>query len=474
MLGMGSPFRNVVVNDMILDAEGQKMSKSKGNVVDPWDAIAQFGSDPLRWYLITSSNPWIPKRYDPDGVREAARRLFDTVMNTYRFFALYANVEGWAPGDEDPEPSERPLLDRWLLSRLHRTVETVGGELDAYELTPAYRAVAEFVNEDLSNWFVRRSRPRFWGNTDPADARAAFRTLWDALVTLARLTAPITPLFADWVHRGLTGGDSVHLAPFPHPDAQTLDSELEAEMAGVRALVSLGRAAREDVRIRVRQPLRTLHAVLPGGKAVRSELLGVLKDELNVKEVVFLESADELVTLAARPNFRALGPRFQKKSEMAAQAIRELAPRAIQAFQRGDPVSITVDGDVVALEPEWLEVTESATGDLVVKSHEGHAVALDPILDRELRTEGMARELVNRIQRLRKDAGLHITDRIRLGIQGPSEVAEAVSLFEEFIARETLALEVSGGPEEESRTYDAVLEDEIDGSPVRVALSRAG
>ena len=474
MLGKGSPFRNVIVNDMILDADAQKMSKSKGNVVDPWDAIAEFGSDPLRWYLITVSNPWIAKRYDPPGVKEAARRFFDTVMNTYRFFALYANVEEWALGEDDPPASERTVLDRWLLSRLHRTVETVGQELNAYELTPAYRAVVEFVDDDLSNWFVRRSRPRFWGNTDPGDARAAFRTLWDALLVVARMTAPITPLFSDWVHRSLTDGDSAHLAPFPQPETDLLDGELESEMAGVRTLVTLGRAAREEVRIRVRQPLRVLHAVLPGLPSLRPELLEVLRDELNVKEVVLLESADDLLELRGGPNFRALGPRFQKKSEDAAEAIRDLDGVALRAVRAGEPVSITVDGEVVQLQSDWVEVREEAAGDLVVRSHEGHTIALDPTLDAELKAEGMARELVNRIQRLRKDAGLEITDRIRLGIEGPSEVHDAVSRFGELIARETLALEVSGAAEDPALAYEATLEDEIDGSPVRVALSRAG
>jgi isoleucyl-tRNA synthetase len=474
MLGKGSPFRNVIVNDMILDAEGRKMSKSKGNMVDPWDAISEFGSDPLRWYLITASNPWTTKRYDPGGVREAARKFFDTMMNTYRFFALYGNVEGWTAGAEDPQPAQRPALDRWLLSRLHRTVSTVEDELARYELTPAYRAVLEFVNEDLSNWFVRRSRPRFWGNTDSEDSRAAFRTLWDALVTVSRLTAPVTPLFSDWLHRAATDGSSVHLSSFPEADPDLLDESLELEMAGVRALVSLGRAAREEVRIRVRQPLGTLHCVLPDLGTLRPELVGVLREELNVKEVLFSESTDRLIRQAARPNFRKLGPRFQANSEAAAQAIRDLDAEALARFSMGEAISISVDGESVILETDWIDLAEEAVGDLAVKSHDGHVVALDPTLDDELRAEGMARELINRIQRLRKDTGLEITDRIRLGIEGTDEVHQAVSRFEGFIARETLALEVSRADDLTGDGYQAVLEDEIDGFRVRVALSRAG
>jgi isoleucyl-tRNA synthetase len=474
MLGKGPAYRTVIVNGLIMDAEGRKMSKSRGNTVDPWDAINEFGSDALRWYLVTVSNPWIPKRYDPEGVREASGKLFDTLLNTYRFFALYGNVDEWSPGGEDPAPEDRSVLDRWLLSRLNRLVREVGGDLDGYQLTRGYRLVSNFVNEDLSNWFVRRSRPRFWGNTDRDDARAAFRTLWEALVTVSRLLAPVTPFVSDWLHRGLTGGESVHLAPFPVADGALLDPELEGEMEAVRRLVSLGRAAREDVRIRVRQPLRTLHAVIPGGRRPRPQVLEALKDELNVKEVAFLDTAEELVRLSGRPNFRTLGPRFQKRSEAAASAIRSLSHEELARFKDGGTVSIRVEGQEVPLDAEWLEVVEEAAGDLVVKAEDGYTAALDPTLDDELRREGLARELVNRIQRLRKDSGLEVTDRIRLGVDGPDEVRSALEGYRDFIAGETLALEVDGGPGDDGVSWDAVLDDEIDGFSVRLALSRAG
>ena len=310
--------------------------------------------------MITVSNPWTPKRYEPDGVREASRRYFDTAMNTYRFFALYANVEGWTPGERGPDAGRRTLLDRWLLSRLGRTVERVGRELERYQLTPAFRAVADFVNEDLSNWYVRRSRPRFWGNTDPADADAAFRTLWDALVTVARLTAPVTPLFSDWVHRALAEDASVHLARFPAPEDAALDDALEREMASVRTLVSLGRAAREEVRIRVRQPLRRLHALLPAGVSLRSGLVDLLKDELNVKEVVFADSAGELVELRARPDYRTLGPRFRGESGAVAARILALGQPELRALGRGEEVRIPAGGERVPIEADWLEVSEVA------------------------------------------------------------------------------------------------------------------
>jgi isoleucyl-tRNA synthetase len=474
MLGKGPAYRTVIVNGLILDAEGRKMSKSRGNTVDPWDAINEFGADALRWYLVTVSNPWIPKRYDPEGVQEASGKLFDTLLNTYRFFALYGNVDEWAPGDDDPAPAERSVLDRWLLSRLNRLIREVGTELDGYQLTRGYRLVSDFVNEDLSNWFVRRSRPRFWGNTDRDDARAAFRTLWEALVAVSRLLAPVTPFVSDWLHRGLTGGESVHLASFPMVDEALIDPELEGEMEAVRRLVSLGRAAREEVRIRVRQPLRAVHAVVPGGRRPRPQVLEALMDELNVKGITFLDTADELVRLTGRPNFRTLGPRFQKRSEAAASAIRALTHQELTRFRDGETVSIRVEGEEVPLESEWLDLVEEAAGDLVVKAEDGYTAALDPTLDDDLRREGLARELVNRIQRLRKDSGLEVTDRIRLGVDGPEEVRSALEGYRDFIAGETLALEVDGDSGGGREGWDAVLDDEIDGFSVRLALSRAG
>jgi isoleucyl-tRNA synthetase len=464
------PYRNVLVNDMILDAEGQKMSKSRGNIVDPWKTIGDNGADAVRWYLITSSNPWLPKRYDPEGVREAARRYFDTLFNTYRFLALYADAESWQPSDADPAPEERPLMDRWLLSRLAAVTEQVSGDLEEYQLTRAYRALGDFVVEDLSNWYVRRSRARFWGNVDAADTRAAFRTLWQALRHVALLAAPCTPFSADWLHRALAGS-SVHLATWPPVSAQR-DEALEADMEAARMLVSLGRAAREDAKIRVRQPLRTLQAVLPGGRSLSDEVLEVVRDELNVKEVGFLSSTEGIVTLVARPNFRALGARFGKQTNDAANAIRALPQGALSRFLEGEEVPFEVAGASQTLGPEDLEVVQEASSGMLVKGEGAYAVALDPELDEELLSEGVARELVNRIQRLRKDAGLDISDRIELSIAGPDSITSAATLHRGFIGGETLALEVTVG--DGAADFPHVREVDIDGTPATIGLRRAG
>jgi isoleucyl-tRNA synthetase len=472
LLGREPAYKNVLVNDLVLDAEGQKMSKSRGNVADPWDAIGEHGADAVRWYFITSSNPWLPKRYDPEAVGDAARKFFDTLFNTYKFFALYARAEDWAPSEADPTAAERPLLDRWLLSRLRTLVLRVKDELDQYQLTRAYRALGDFVVEDLSNWYVRRSRARFWGNVDAADTRAAFRTLWEALREVALLAAPCVPFSADWLHRALTG-ESVHLQRYPASAAVAetgvVDAELEDAMDAARMLVSLGRAAREDAKVRVRQPLRAMQAVVPGARTLPEDVLGVVRDELNVKDVTFLTSAESVVTHVARPSYRALGARFGKRTNDVATAIRALSQEALSRYREGERLEVVVEGEPHVLEEGDIDVTQEASAGMVVKAEGGYTVALDPTLDDELLAEGVARELVNRIQRLRRDAGLEITDRIELAIGGPEAIQSAADRHESFIGGETLALAVAIG-DGVAAGYAHVRDVDIDGTPARIGL----
>jgi isoleucyl-tRNA synthetase len=454
------------------------MSKSKGNVVNPWDAIGANGADAVRWYFITSSNPWLPKRYDPKGVEEAAHAFFDTLLNTYKFFALYARAESWSPSDADPLPADRPLLDRWLLSRLASLIRRMSADLEEYQLTRAYRALGDFVVEDLSNWYVRRSRGRFWGNVDGEDTRAAFRTLWEALREVSVLAAPCAPFVSDWLHRALAG-ESVHLERWlTGEDFERLpafvDLRLEADMDAARMLVSLGRAAREEVKIRVRQPLRRVRAVVPGGRALGEDVLAVVRDEINVKEIDFLSSAEGLVSLVARPNFRALGPRFGKVTNEAANAIRGLSQTDLSRYRDGGEVSIEVAGSTHQLAHGDLEIAQEASSGLIVKGEGGYTVALDPTLDEELVAEGVARELVNRIQRLRKDAGLEITDRIVLAIGGPDAIKAAADRHQSFIGGETLALAVRVAGSVSDREFPHVRDVDIDGTPATIGLRPVG
>jgi isoleucyl-tRNA synthetase len=471
MLEMGPAYRSVVVNDLVLDAEGQKMSKSRGNVVDPWQAIDTFGVDAIRWYFLTASVPWVPKRFDPAAIGDAARRSFDTLANTYRFFALYANLEDWQPSAADPEPAHRSVMDRWVLSRLASLVHTVRTDLDAYDLTHAGRAIGDFIIDDLSNWYVRRSRDRFWGSSDAADTRAAFRSLHEVLQVLARLLAPFTPFASDWLHRAVSAGASVHLAAFPEAGAR--DVRLEEGMRVTRVLARLGRAAREEVRIRVRQPLGALQAVVGDETLMTPELLAVLREELNVRRVQFLQAAGDLVSLRAQPAFRQIGKRFGSRTQEAARQIRELDVAALRAYRAGERVTIEVEGSVQVLEPGDLEVIEDSAGDLIVASDEGYTIALDPAIDEPLRLEGIARELVNRIQRLRKESGFAVSDRIALGIFGSADVLRALEAHADHVASETLAVTVSAGDVEDDAWQQAVQQVDLDGLSVRIGLRRA-
>ena len=468
MLGLGPAFRNVIVNDLILDARGRKMSKSRGNVVDPWDAVADHGADGVRWYMITVSNPWLPTRFDPEGVKESASRFFDTLFNTYRFFALYANLEGWTPDDESPVPASRPPLDRWLLSRLNGLVRSVRAELDAYNPTRAYRAVAAFVDGELSNWYVRRARSRFWGNTEADDAAAAFATLHEALRVTALLIAPVTPFTSDWLHRALTGRCS-HTESFPEAHDGMIDDRLDADMAHVRTLSTLGRAAREEVGIRVRQPLGRILAVVPG-EVPAGGVTALLLDELNVKTVEFAASSEGLVSLAARPGFRVLGRRFGKLTQEAAAAVRALGGEALGAVRAGGVARIEVGGEWHEVGGDEMEIVEEATGDWVVRSEGRFTVGLDPTITGPLRLEGLARELVNRIQRLRRDSGLAVSDRIRLGVAGGELVLSAAREHEAVIARETLAVAVEVGGRLDG-SFDFIREAALDGEPAVLGLS---
>ena len=377
-------------------------------------------------------------------------------------------MEEWSPSDTDPAAADRPMLDRWLLSRLDSVVRGVRQELDGYQITRAYRLLGDFVVEDLSNWYVRRSRSRFWGNGDSDDMRAAFRTLWHALHQVSLLAAPAVPFVADWLHRALTG-NSVHLERYPQP-SDLLDEGLEADMVAARTLVSLGRAAREEVQIRVRQPLRRAEAVLPRSRILSGEVLDVVREELNVKEVDFLTDADELVTLVPRPNYRALGPRFGKKTNEAASVVRALSQEALAAYLDGQAVEFEVDGQVYALEPGDLEIVQEAVGDLIVKGEGATTIALDTTLDDELIAEGLARELVNRIQRLRRDVDLDITDRIDLLITGPERVREVATAHRDFIGGETLALTIAVEDDITDGTFEHVRDVDLDGTPAKIAL----
>jgi isoleucyl-tRNA synthetase len=475
-----APYRAVVVNDMVLDAEGLKMSKSRGNIVEPWQVIRRHGADAVRLFLVASSKVWIPRRFDEQVIREQAGRLLLTLRNVYSgIFAEYANF-GWAPSAQDPAVEDRPAIDRWILGRLAALEREVDRQFERYDATEASRAIIQFVDEDLSNWYVRLTRSRFY-DVDRDDNRAAFATLHEVLVSICRLLAPIAPFVTDWMHRQLTGG-SVHLAPFvegedgaeggagrPIPQG---DAVLHVAMSAIRTLARLGRAAREEAKIKVRQPLSRIVCVAPGvDESALEPLVPLLASELNVKRVDFASSSDALVRLEAKPNFRSLGKKFGKKQPLAAEAIREFTSDQLRAFLRGEPLVVTVDGETHALEPDDLQVVRRASGPLVIAEDGGYFVAIDPTVTPELRLEGIARELVSRVQRMRKEAGLAVSDRISLTLGGSDEIKAVVESHGAWIAAEVLATELVFS-DKLTGSFDAKSAFDLDGVQAGVAFTR--
>ena len=472
-----APFRSVVVNDVVLDAEGMKMSKSRGNVVDPDVVLPRYGADAVRLFFVASSQVWMPRRFDESAIRDTAGRFLLTFKNVYSgIFAQYANF-GWAPSIQDPLPAERPEIDRWILSRLASVEREADALLERYDATLAARAVMDFFVDDVSNWYVRVNRHRFY-DVDGADNRAAFATLHEVLVVTCRLLAPFAPFVTDWVHNELTG-DSVHLASYMRPGEQDRDALLERSMDHLRTLVTLGRAAREDAGVNVRQPLRQMVCVVPGdasldpnsGERGMERLVGLLANELNVKEVSFLSSADALVTLEAKPNFRSLVKKFGKQTPLAASAVAALPSEALLAFEKGEPLAISVGNDAKQLDGDDLTIVRRASGTLVVKEESGYFAAIDATVTPELRSEGLAREIVSRVQRMRKEAGFAVSDRIVLWVAGPAEIEAAVQLHKDWIAEEVLARQVSVGGSIES--HNAAQSADIYGQSVSIALERA-
>jgi len=458
-------YRHVIVNEHVLDAQGQKMSKSRGNVVDPGAVLQEHGADAVRLYLLSQSQVWLPKRFDQRQIPEVAGGFLNTLRSTYDFFRRYA--QDWQPpaeADATP-PGQRPAADRWLLARLDEVVTSVRQAWSAYDVTAGVRAIMDFVGEDLSRWYVRRNRPRFWA-PDRATDPVALETLHETLVAAVRLLAPAAPFIADWVHRALTGV-SVHLAPFP-VDRGHRAPELLAAMSTVRRLASLARAARETHNLRVRQPLARMQLAVPAaaqGPAL-SDLLDILAAEVNVKAVQVVASDHDLVRLRGKANFRTLGKRYGKDTPRAAAVVADLGAAELQKLEQGEAVR----AGEWELRPEDVTVAREVASEWLVQSDGPYVVALDPELTDDLIQEGLAREVVNRVQRLRKEAGYEYTTRIELSVAGAEDVVAATRAFQGFVEGETLARRlVLGAVLDEP---DLQVEVEIEGRHATIALRR--
>lgn len=471
--GRAAPYRAVVVNDLVLDAAGQKMSKSKGNTVEPRAVMERHGADAVRLFLMASSQVWLPRRFDESAIRDTAGRFLVTLRNVYSgIFAQYANF-GWSPSAADPAPADRPVLDRWILSRLTTVEAEVDALLERFDATVASRLLMDFVTEDVANWYVRLSRGRFY-DVSGVDNRAAFATLHEVLVVTSRLLAPFAPFVSDWLHVQLTG-HSVHLADFRRQAPAPADVALEQGVAAARTLATLGRAARESAGIKVRQPLGVLTCVAPGlDPAWHAMIAPLVAAELNVKAVLFADSAADWVQLEGKPNFPVLGKVLGAAMKAAKPVVEDLDQAELRVIEQGGTVTVQVPGHgALELDASRVTISARASTALVVQQGEGFSVALDPAVSDELRAEGMAREIVSRVQRLRKEAGLAVSDRIRLAVAAPSSVLDALRPHAAWIAGEVLAREcVLMEALPVSSPWLAVAEVDLDGPVARIALSK--
>ncbi|MDP9298859.1 MAG: isoleucine--tRNA ligase [Actinomycetota bacterium] len=469
-------YRSVVCFGFITDEQGRKMSKSLGNVIDPMDAMETHGADALRWLLLTSGSPWGSRRVSVATLDDVLRQFLLTLWNVYSFFVTYANAGGFDPASPAPPLSERPMLDRWLVSQLQRTIGEVRDGLDAYDATGAGRRIGALV-DDVSNWYVRRSRRRFWdpGGRAGAETASAFHTLHDCLVTVAILLAPFTPFVAEEIWRNLAAGregavDSVHLTEYPSPDTAAIDDRVDEGMRAARAIVGLGRTVRVQTKTKVRQPLSEAVIHYPGDHDLLVPLLDLVADELNVKRVVFAESTAGLGRWRAKPNYRTLGPRLGPAVKEVATVLADDDGTLAAELARGAPVNVIVAGTEISLGPEDVDLVQDVRTGWGVSADAGITVALDLDLTPELRTEGLARDLVRLVQDARKAAGLDVGDRIHLAAEATGAVAGALAVHRDYLAGETLAVSVTT-----ERMPDGFRQEaEIEGTPVAITIRKAG
>jgi len=460
-------YKNVVSNGLVLDKNGNKMSKRWGNVVDPFDTIEKYGSDPLRWYMITNSSPWDNLKFDIEGIDEVRRKFFGTLYNTYSFFALYANVDEFDNSQPQIALADRPEIDRWILSLLNTLIKDVDEYYETYEPTKAGRAISDFVNDNLSNWYVRLNRKRFWGGEMTKDKLSAYQTLYICLETIARLIAPISPFYSDKLYTDLTSVceknkcESVHLDDFPEYDVSVIDKELEERMQIAQSISSMILALRRKVNIKVRQPLKQIMVPVidEHQKSAIEAVRDLILNEVNVKDLKYVDNAAGILVKKVKPDFKKLGPRYGKIMKQLAAIIQSMDQDAINKFESDGSYSFDIEGQTATIELTDVEIiSEDIEGWLV--ANEGRlTVALDITVTDDLHKEGIARELVNRIQNMRKSSGFDITDRIRVKLSDTDQINDVILEYKDYIAGQVLADEIS--VEKEVKGTDIDLDDFI-------------
>ncbi|MTI61654.1 MAG: isoleucine--tRNA ligase [Firmicutes bacterium] len=438
-----SPYKRVLVNDLILDKEGKKMSKSKGNTVDPFELFDNYGADILRWYLFYVSPAWTPTKFDVEGLKEVDSKFYRTIKNVYYFFKLYANTDELDPADFFVEYKNRPRLDKWLLSKYNNLIKTVQNYMDKYDLTNVVRSIQQFVDDDLSNWFIRRSRRRFWASELDTDKKSVYNTTYEVLVGIAKMIAPFSPFIADELYQKLTAEESVHLAYYPELDQELIDNKLEEKMDLVRNLVTLGRAVREENDLKVRQPIQQ---VLVDGKyeELIADLVPLMKEELNVKEIVFTTELSEYLDYKVKPNFQVVGPILRNKMKFFAPALAKLDANEIKdKVDKSETFTVDLDGEEFEVKPDYVNIENKDKEGFAVAMDNNLFVILDTTLSQDLLNEGYAREFVSKVQQIRKNNGYEVTDNINIYYNGDEEISAAVNAFEDYIKKETLAVSIN-------------------------------
>ena len=437
-------FKNIIVNELILDKKGLKMSKSKGNTVDPFMLFNKYGADATRWYLITNSPPWRPTLFDEEGLIEVQRKFFGTLLNTYSFFALYANIDEFKFSEDLVDYKQRPEIDRWVISKLNSLITDYEKMMNEYDVTKAARAVSDFTIAHLSNWYVRRCRRRFWKSEMNDNKLSAYQTLYECLITISKLTSPFAPFISEELYQDLNSitkkeiFESVHLSEFPNP--VYFEKELEQKMEIAQKVVYLTRSMRAKNNLKVRQPLKKIMVVVEKEKIeALNKMKDVILEEVNIKELVVLNDDSRIVNKSAKANFKSIGPKFGKNVNAVSNAIKALSNIEIAAIELGESIKIKVGCEELHITKDDVEVISSEISGWLVEMEEGVTVALDVELDETLIAEGLAREFVNRIQNMRKDAGFDVIDRIKINFNGSSKLVEAVKTFSKYISNETLA-----------------------------------
>ncbi|MBR5030181.1 MAG: class I tRNA ligase family protein, partial [Muribaculaceae bacterium] len=465
-------FKGLISNGLVLDKNGNKMSKRLGNAVDPFDTIEKYGTDPLRWYMISNSSPWENLKFDTAGIEEVSRKFFGTLYNTYSFFALYANVDNFDPSAPQVPIEKRPEIDRWIISLLNTLVKEATEQFNDYEPTRATRAISEFVSENLSNWYVRLNRKRFWGGEMNEDKLAAYQTLYQCLETIARLMAPVAPFYSDMLYRDLTGSsESVHLALYPVADESVIDSDLEHRMAMAQKVTSMVLALRRKKNLKVRQPLTSI--MIPVADEAQRAAIEAVSDlitsEVNVKGIKFVGNDEGILVKKVKPDFKKLGPKHGKIMKALAAQLTTMPQADILKLEQDGCIKLMVGDQEAVVDVADVEIiSEDIPGWLV--SNEGNlTVALDITVTDELRREGMARELVNRIQNVRKSKNFDITDKVVVTISPDERINDAVEDFGDYIAHQVLATEIKVEPVEGD---DAIALD-MDGWALNIKVDKA-